>query len=93
MHSDEGDRPNSCCNEGDHSDSCCNEGPDGAGGASCQCGPPPARASRIKTLIFAAVMLAALAVAAYSLTTKSSEQAAAKQDCGSCTGSSNCCDQ
>ena len=49
MQSDEGNPP----------DSCCGQGSTGEADSSCQCGAPPPRRSRLKTLIFAVVMLGA----------------------------------
>ncbi len=52
----------------------------------CCCGPAPGRRGWVRTLIFAVVMLAAIAVGAYALMSRSSPGSAAPQSCGSACG-------
>ena len=60
-----GNEPNSCCGDGDAS-------------SGCGCGPSSGPRNWFKTLLFAAVLLAALIVGIYSLTSQPPKPAPAK---------------
>ncbi len=82
-------------NTGGLSGGCCGgsqQGTDSGGGCGCGCDAGPARRGWIRTLIFAVVMLAAVAVGAYALRAKSRSVPPTGQDCSSECGS-NCCGQ
>ena len=76
--------------EKDYSGDCCGGGSNQDTGASCDCGTPKTRSRRIRTLIFAIIMLAAVGVGAYSLIAKSSAVPCAGQNCGG-SSKGNCC--
>jgi hypothetical protein len=74
-------------NENNQNIGCCGGGTN-ENKTSCGCGGSSSQHSKLRILLFAFIMLAAVGVGAYSLLAKSPSKACTEQGCG---GSQNCC--